>query len=219
MDDPYAARRRWMVDTTIAARGIRDTAVLEAMRSVPRHAFVAPSQAALAYEDEPLPIGEGQTISQPYVVALMAEALRLAPGNRVLEIGTGTGYSAAVVSRIAAEVYTVERHEALARTAQARLLELGYTNVHVLHGDGTLGWREHAPYDAVAVTAGGPKIPEALLWQLGEGGRLVIPVGPRHAQRLFRITRLSGGGHQEEDLGDVRFVPLVGRSGWSGEPE
>lgn len=216
--DPYAAKRRWMVDSSIEARGIRDPAVLDAMRSVPRHVFVPPEMEALAYEDAPLPIGEGQTISQPYVVALMTEALRLGPSDRVLEIGTGSGYAAAVASRIASEVYTIERHPALAREAQATLAELGYTNVHVVEGDGTLGWREDAPYEAIVVTAGGPRIPEALLWQLAEGGRLVIPIGPHEAQRLFRITHVPGSGFQKEDLGDVRFVPLIGQGGWGGSP-
>jgi protein-L-isoaspartate(D-aspartate) O-methyltransferase len=205
-----------MVRTQIARRGIRDAAVLEAMRSVPREAFVPPEMAEFAYEDHPLPIGEGQTISQPYIVALMTAALRLAPHDRVLEIGTGSGYAAAVLGRIAREVYTIERHGALADAAAARLRALEFTNVHVLHGDGTLGWREHAPYDAIVVAAGGPKVPEALLAQLAVGGRLVIPIGEDKAlQTLVRVTRQADGRFTQEDLGDVRFVPLIGAHGWA----
>jgi protein-L-isoaspartate(D-aspartate) O-methyltransferase len=218
MDDGYEAKRQWMVHAAIQSRGISDSLVLNAMRTVPRHEFVPPELAEFAYDDTPLPIGEGQTISQPYVVALMVEALRLKSNDRVLEIGTGSGYAAAIVSRIATEVYTVERHEALARLAQSRFAKLGYQNVHVLHGDGTLGWSEHAPYDAIVVTAGGPGLPEPLLWQLAKKGRLVIPVGAPDEQMLLRVTREPGGKLRRESLGGVRFVPLIGRAGWSANP-
>ena len=207
-----------MVRTQIAARGIRDPAVLEAMRSVPREAFVAAELAEFALQDAPLPIEAGQTISQPYIVAVMTAALELEPKDRVLEIGTGSGYAAAVLSRVAAEVYTVERHEELARLAERRCRELGYTNVHVLHGDGTLGWAAHAPYDGIVVAAGGPDVPPALLEQLAVGGRLVIPIGatPRE-QELVRVTRATADEYRRESLGAVRFVPLVGAAGWSDE--
>jgi protein-L-isoaspartate(D-aspartate) O-methyltransferase len=217
-----AELRRRMVRQQIAARGVTDRAVLAAMEEVPREAFVSAQHAKLAHEDQPLPIEAGQTISQPYIVALMAEALQLGPGARqrarVLEIGTGSGYAAAVLSRIAAEVYSVERIESLASTARERLAELGYDNVHVLHGDGTLGWPEHAPYDGIVVAAGGPEVPEALLSQLRAGGRLVIPVGATQSeQSLLRVTRTESGGIRREDLGGVRFVPLIGAQGF--EPE
>src|SRR4030095_4459227 len=176
MEERSEERRR-MIEQFIA-RGVRDERVLAAMRTVPREAFIAAELAEFAYEDAPLPIEAGQTISQPYIVAEMTAALELEPHHRVLEIGTGSGYAAAVLSRVAAEVYTVERHEALARAAERRLQTLGYTNVHVRHADGTLGWADHAPYDAIVVAAGGPDIPGPLLEQLAVGGRLVIPIGP-----------------------------------------
>jgi len=208
------ARRR-MVETQLARRGVRDPAVLAAMGMVPRETFVPAPLAADAYDDGPLPIGEGQTISQPYIVALMTEALRLASGDRVLEIGTGSGYAAAVLAEIAAEVYTIERLAPLAESARRRLAELGYATVHVRCGDGTLGWPEHAPYDAIVVTAGGPEVPKALLDQLAVGGRLVMPVGgsPR-AQHLVRVVRRATDDYGYEDLGDVAFVPLIGAEGW-----
>jgi protein-L-isoaspartate(D-aspartate) O-methyltransferase len=211
--------RAHMVRTQIAARGVRDRAVLEAMRSVPREAFLPPELEEFAYSDTPLPIERGQTISQPYIVALMAAAAELRPGDRVLEVGTGSGYAAAVLGRIAREVYTVERHEELARVAAQRLGELGFANVSVRHGDGTLGWPEHAPYDAIVVAAGGPKVPEALLDQLALGGRLVIPVGEgRQVQQLLRVIRQPDGTLRQEDLGGVRFVPLIGSQGWGAPP-
>ena len=214
-----ADARAQMVRTHIAARGVRDPAVLTAMRSVPREAFLPPELEEFAYTDAPLPIERGQTISQPYIVALMTAAAALRPGDRVLEVGTGSGYAAAILGRIAREVYTVERHEELARVAAERLARLGFANVSVLHGDGTLGWPEHAPYDAIIVAAGGPKVPEALLDQLAPGGRLVIPVGEgRSVQRLLRVTRGADGRFHEEELGDVRFVPLIGAQGWMAEP-
>jgi protein-L-isoaspartate(D-aspartate) O-methyltransferase len=203
-----------MVSTQIEARGITDPLVLQAMRDVPRERFVPASMVRSAYDDRLRPIGQGQTISQPYIVAAMTAAARLKPGARALEIGTGSGYGAAVLSRIAAEVYTVERVEALAETAQRRLAELGYANVHVREGDGTLGWPEHAPYDAILVTASGPRVPKALLHQLAVGGRLVMPVGPASAQRLTRVTRSEIHEYEYEDLEHVAFVPLLGAEGW-----
>jgi protein-L-isoaspartate(D-aspartate) O-methyltransferase len=215
MTDLRDARER-MVKTQIAARGIRDPAVLEALRTVPREAFLPSALAEFAYEDHPLPIAVGQTISQPFIVALMTAALELRPEDRVLEIGTGSGYAAAILGRIARDVYTIERHGELADAAAVRLRTLGFDNVHVLHGDGTLGWEEHAPYDAIVVTAGGPEIPAALLAQLAVGGRLVIPVGEEKTlQTLARVRRQADGSFRQEDLGDVRFVPLIGAQGWA----
>ncbi len=213
--DDFARARETMVQTQIAARGVRDPMVLDAMRTVPREAFVPERLRRFAYEDEPLSIGEGQTISQPYIVAVMTEAVELKPGDRALEIGTGSGYGAAVLSRIAAEVYTVERHPGLAESARRRLGEVGYHNVHVLVGDGTLGWPEHAPYDAIVVTAGGPKAPPALLDQLAVGGRLVMPIGSQSRfQRLVRVVRRGADYYDHEELEEVAFVPLIGAEGW-----
>jgi protein-L-isoaspartate(D-aspartate) O-methyltransferase len=213
----YRALRRAMVDRQIAQRGIRDPLVLEAMRSVPRELFLPPELHEFAYEDAPLPIAEDQTISQPYIVALMAEALLLRGEETVLEIGTGSGYAAAVLARIAKHVYTVERYGQLAVKAGETLVAAGFDNVHVLHGDGTLGWPEHAPFDAIVVAAGGPRVPETLKQQLRVGGRMVIPVGSRdrRTQELLRITRLTEDEFQTEELLDVRFVPLVGEEGWT----
>ena len=214
------AARDWMVDRHIAARGVTDENVLEAMRTVPREAFLPPDLARWAYADRPLPIGEGQTISQPYIVALMAEAAALRPGDRVLEVGTGSGYAAAVFSRAAAEVFTVERHASLAAEARARFATLGYDNIRVAVRDGTLGWPEHAPFDAIIVAAGGPgRIPPPLLDQLAPGGRLVIPRGDTlEGQELVRIRRDRDGRLLDpESLGPVRFVPLVGEAGWTPE--
>lgn len=211
-------QRQQMVKRQIEARGIEQSEVLEAMRSVPREAFIPEHLAEFAYEDTPLPIEEGQTISQPFIVAAMAEALQIGSHDRVLEIGTGSGYAAAVLGQIADEVYTIERHRALADEAARRLRELGYGNVHVLCGDGTLGWPEHAPFDAILVSAGGPELPPALLAQLLPGGRMVIPVGtdPRD-QRLLRVTKDASGTTHSEDLGGVRFVPLIGAGGFPEE--
>jgi protein-L-isoaspartate(D-aspartate) O-methyltransferase len=217
MVDFESARRR-MVDEQLAARGIRDPLVLAAMGTVPREKFVSARQAAFAYDDEPLPIGEGQTVSQPYIVARMTEVLGLTRTDRVLEIGTGSGYSAAVLAEIAAEVYTVERLPVLADRARRRLVGLGYATVHVLTGDGTLGWPEHAPYDAIAATAGGPRVPPALLEQLAIGGRMVIPVGSGlWGQRLVRVVRASAEDYRREELDPVAFVPLIGAQGWPEE--
>jgi protein-L-isoaspartate(D-aspartate) O-methyltransferase len=211
------ARRR-MVQHQLVARGISDPLVLAAMGKVPRERFVPARQAGLAYRDGPLPIGEGQTISQPYIVALMTQAARLTRSDRVLEIGTGSGYSAAVLAEIVAEVYTVERLAGLAEGARQRLAGLGHANVHVLVGDGTLGWPEHAPYDAIIATAGGPRPPQALLDQLAIGGRLVIPVGPdQYEQTLVRIVRAAADDYRREALEPVAFVPLIGAQGWPGD--
>ncbi len=215
--NPFAALRVEMVERNIAGRGVRDGLVLEAMRRVPRELFLPKHLREFAYEDSPLPIPGEQTISQPYIVAFMTEALMLRGGEKVLEIGTGSGYAAAVLSEIAADVYTVERLGRLADKAAALLAELGYDNVHVLHGDGTKGWPEHAPYDAIVVAAGGPQVPESLKEQLKIGGRLVIPVGAdRRAQELVRIVRVSKDEYLSEDIADVRFVPLIGEEGWAG---
>ena len=207
-----------MIERAIVARGVRSEQVLRAMRSVSREAFLPRQLREFAYEDSPLPIEEGQTISQPYIVAFMTEALALAGGEKVLEIGTGSGYAAAVLAEIAGEVYTVERIGQLAEKAASALADLGYSNVHVLHGDGTKGWPDHAPYDGIIVAAGGPKIPEFLKEQLKIGGRLVIPVGsdPR-VQELVRVTRISEDEYRREDLADVRFVPLIGHEGWAAD--
>jgi protein-L-isoaspartate(D-aspartate) O-methyltransferase len=213
----FASQRWRMVERQIAARGVRSELVLEAMRKVPREEFLPLHLREFAYEDTPLPIAEGQTISQPYIVALMAEALLLQGGERILDIGTGSGYAAAVLAEIAAEVYSVERIGQLAEKAAATLTTLGYDNVRVLHGDGTKGWSEYAPYDAIVVAAGGPKIPESLQLQLKVGGRLVIPIGTEvRAQELVRVTRVSKTEFRREDLADVRFVPLLGKEGWEG---
>jgi protein-L-isoaspartate(D-aspartate) O-methyltransferase len=207
-----------MVQHQLAARGISDPLVLAAMGKVPRERFVPARRAGLAYRDGPLPMGEGQTISQPYIVALMTQVARLTRTDRVLEIGTGSGYSAAVLAEIVAEVYTVERLAGLAEGARQRLAALGYPNVHVLVGDGTLGWPEHAPYDAIIATAGGPRPPRALLDQLAIGGRLVIPVGPdQYEQTLVRIVRAAADDYRREALEPVAFVPLIGTQGWPGD--
>ncbi len=214
----FAKRREAMVEHKIAGRGVRSSTVLEAMRTVPREAFLPEHLREFAYEDAPLPIAEGQTISQPYIVALMTEALGLKGGEDVLEIGTGSGYAAAILSRIAGNVYTVERIGQLAERAATALSDLGYRNVHVLHADGTRGWPDHAPYDAIIVAAGGPVVPESLKRQLKIGGRLVIPVGGgRQVQELVRVVRDSEHKYRTEDLAGVRFVPLIGAEGWTPE--
>jgi protein-L-isoaspartate(D-aspartate) O-methyltransferase len=220
MKDRKAQRLR-MVETQIAGRGVRDPLVLEAMRTVPRDEFVPPALQDDAYADEPLPIEEGQTISQPYIVAAMIEAARPQRADRALEIGTGSGYSAAVLATIVREVYTVERLAGLAESARHRLVRLGYANVQVRRANGTLGWPEHAPYDMIIVTAGGPRVPQPLLDQLAVGGRLVMPVGTwRIGQRLVRITCTGRPGDERyarEELEAVAFVPLIGAEGWPSE--
>ena len=213
--DEFATRRERMVEQQVARRGIHDARVLEAMRHVPREAFVDAAMRDYAYEDSPLPIDAGQTISQPYIVALMVEAAALGKGDRVLEIGAGSGYAAAVMSRIADEVYAIERQPALAAQAQMRFDRLGYHNIHLRLGDGTHGWPEAAPFDAILAAAGGPEVPDVLLQQLALGGRLVMPVGEATHQRLVKVVRT--GEHRFDTmppLGEVRFVPLIGAHGW-----
>jgi len=210
-----ASLRKSMVDRQIAARGVRDPHILAAMGIVPREAFVSADLRPFAYEDRPLPIAVGQTISQPYIVARMIAAAAIGPGDHVLEIGAGSGYAAAVMSRIAARVYAVERHGALAEGARERLARLGYGNVEIRTGDGTGGWPEAAPFDAILVAAGAPDIPRPLREQLRIGGRLVIPVGPAHRQSLVRVKRRSDTEYDEDDLGEVCFVPLIGALGWT----
>ncbi|HYS45642.1 MAG TPA: protein-L-isoaspartate(D-aspartate) O-methyltransferase, partial [Rhizomicrobium sp.] len=213
-----AKARNHMVEAQIARRGIRDPRVLDAMRAVPREAFIAAGFEEFAYEDSALPIAQGQTISQPYIVAAMLEAAELEDGDTVLEIGAGSGYAAALLSRIAAKVYAVERHAALTEAARERLRVLGYDNVELKTGDGSSGWPEVGPFDAIIVSAGGPRIPEALKSQLIIGGRLVIPVGALDEQRLIRLTRLGADDYEQDDLGAVRFVRLIGAGGWE-EPQ
>lgn len=211
----FAIKRERMVREQIAARGVRNPALLRAMQTVPREAFIPEDLAEFAYDDTPLPIEGGQTISQPYIVALMIERVEPRQGDRALEIGTGSGYAAAVLSRAVSEVYTVERHEELVNLARSRFADLSYGNIRVMHADGTLGWPEHAPYDVILVTAGGPHVPKPLLEQLAVGGRLIIPVGgTSRLQRLVRVTRSAEGRFDDEDLGEVQFVPLIGVEGW-----
>jgi protein-L-isoaspartate(D-aspartate) O-methyltransferase len=212
--DAAAAERRRMIDTQIRKRGISSPRVLEAMAAVPRHEFVPAKFRDCAYADKPLPIGEGQTISQPYMVAAMTEALELTGTERVLEIGTGSGYQAAVLSLLASQVISVESHTSLALAAQERLTNLGYENVHVHNGDGSAGFPDAAPYDAILVTAGAPGIPPVFTSQLREGGRLVIPVGSRDSQELVR-GRKESGQLKSRILFDCKFVLLLGRYGWS----
>jgi len=211
-DDELAACRRAMVRTQIAARGIADPALLAAFAEVPRHDFVAAALRDEAYDDGPLPIDDGQTISQPYIVALMLDSARLRPSDRMLEVGAGSGYASAVASRLVAHIDAVERHPGLAEAARERLARLGFANVDVHCGDGSAGWPAGAPFDAIVVAAAGPRVPEALRAQLAPGGRLVMPTGSG-VQRLVLVTRTETGFH-EQDLGGVMFVPLVGSEGW-----
>ena len=209
-----AAARAHMVDVHLVGRGIRDERVLAAMAEVPRERFVPSSARRHAYDDRPLPIGDGQTISQPYIVALMVQLLRLTPTDRLLEIGAGSGYAAAVAGRCCAEVIGVERLGALARRAATTLRDLGVGNVTIVEGDGTLGWPDGAPYDAVLVSAGAPDLPPSLLSELADGGRLVAPVGAHlGGQRLVRVRR-HDDRLTKEDFGGVSFVPLIGEEGW-----
>ncbi|RFB85824.1 protein-L-isoaspartate O-methyltransferase [Rhizobium leguminosarum bv. trifolii] len=207
--------RDHMVDHQLTRRGIHDRQVISAMRTVPREKFVDPGFEESAYEDAPLPIGEGQTISQPFIVALMIEKAGLTCGDIVLEVGTGSGYASAVISRIATRVYSIERHERLALLARERFAPLGYSNIDVRIGDGSLGWAEAAPFDAIIVSANAPEVPSALKEQLALGGRLIIPIGHGNTQRLKRVTRTGAAAFEEEDLGGVIFVPLIGQEAWS----
>ena len=215
--DSFVAQRRDMVESQLRARGIRDERVLTAMSRVPRHEFVSEEYREQAYEDHPIPIDEGQTLSQPYIVAIMLQALALDPANTVLEIGTGSGYQAALLSELTRQVYSVERHASLARSAESTLARLGYANATVVLGDGSSGLPESAPFDAIVVSAAAPHIPAPLFAQLREGGRMVIPVGPSHAQEL-QLVRKHAGGSIVSNLEGCRFVPLIGseayRSGW-----
>jgi protein-L-isoaspartate(D-aspartate) O-methyltransferase len=217
-DPDQVARCREMVEKQLRARGIKDPRVLAAMLAVPRHLFVPRGSVSQAYDNQPLPIGDGQTISQPYMVASMTEALELRGQERVLEIGVGSGYQAAVLSLLAREVHSVENRPALAEAATERLARLGYGNVHVHVGDGTLGWPAEAPFDAIVVTAAAPVVPPPLVEQLGEGGRLVLPCGSAEVQDLVRLRR-RGAEISREPFYQCRFVPLVGRYGWRGKDE
>src|SRR5215210_2668128 len=213
----FAELRGQMVERQIAGRGIRDAALLDALRSVPREEFVAPADRPQAYGDHPLPIGCGQTISQPYIVALMIEAAGIGPGDRLLEVGAGSGYAAAVMSRLAAQVIAVERQPELAAAARDRLARLGFANVRIVEGDGSRGWPADAPFDAILAAASGSHVPRPLVEQLAPGGRLVMPLGGQlWAQTLVKITRQADGRTSRESLGKVRFVPLIGEEAWSG---
>lgn len=215
MTPDFAALREAMVARQIAARGIRNELVLAAMREVPREAFVPDALAAFAYDDTPLPIEAGQTISQPYIVALMIDAAEIGPGAKVLEIGAGSGYAAAVVGRVAGEVIAIERHEELAAEATGRMRRLGYDNVRIVQGDGSGGLPDEAPFDAILAAASGSHVPETLKRQLAIGGALVMPVGaPGAVQILVKVIRTGVEDYASADLGAVRFVPLVGAEGW-----
>ena len=217
MDD-FKAKREALVRRQVERRGVCDPLVLDAMRAVPRELFVPSAYRDEAYDDTPLPIGSGQTISQPYIVAFMIEALGLSGGEKVLEIGSGSGYAAAVLAEIAGKVFTIERIAELAKTAAANLRSAHCDNVEVRHADGTEGWPEEAPFDAILVSAGAPEVPRPLVEQLKIGGRMVIPVGPdQRSQELVRVTRVSETGIEQETVADVRFVPLIGKAGWHDE--
>jgi protein-L-isoaspartate(D-aspartate) O-methyltransferase len=211
----FAAERELMVERQIEARGIKSARLLDAFRAVPREEFVPEKVRPLAYEDGPLPIEAQQTISQPYIVAAMIEAAEVSPGDRVLEVGAGSGYAAAVMSRIAGEVIAVERHRELVELARARMARLGYDNVRIVEGDGSEGLPGEAPFEAILCAASGSHVPEALTAQLSAGGILVMPVGePNAVQNLVKVAR-RGEEFVEQDLGPVRFVPLIGAQGWS----
>jgi protein-L-isoaspartate(D-aspartate) O-methyltransferase len=215
----FVTARNHMVEAQVACRGVHDCRVLAAMREVPREAFVDAGFEEFAYEDSPLPIAEGQTISQPFIVAAMAAAAGIEPGDRVLEVGSGSGYAAAVFSHLAAKVFAIERHAALTGQATERFRILGYRNILLMTGDGSKGWPQKAPFDAIIVSAGAPKLPETLKAQLKIGASLVAPVGgEKHVQRLQRVTRTGKSGFEEEDLGAVSFVPLIGAEGWDSHP-
>jgi protein-L-isoaspartate(D-aspartate) O-methyltransferase len=212
----FAELRERMVRRQIEARGIHDPTILDAFREVPREAFVSPDHASAAYDDHPLPIEAGQTISQPYIVALMIAAAEIGPDDRVLEVGAGSGYAAAIMSRIAREVIGIERQHDLVEIARERLRRLGYHNVKITEGDGTRGFPEEAPFDAILAAASGSHIPPPLVKQLAPGGRLVMPIGdPGWVQKLIKVTKQEDGLLQQSDLGEVRFVPLIGEEGWS----
>ena len=212
----FAAEREAMVVRQIEARGIRDPQILEAFRSVPREEFLSDEYRELAYGDHPLPISAGQTISQPYIVALTIRAAEISCGDKVLEVGAGSGYAAAVIACIAGRVIAIERQAELARQASGRLRRLGYDNVDIVEGDGTLGCPSQAPFDAIVAAASGSHVPDAWVDQLADGGRIVMPVGePDHVQKLVKVTKGPAGKLITEELGAVRFVPLIGEEGWS----
>lgn len=213
-EDQEALLRREMVENQLERRGITDRYTLDAMMHVPRHHFVPSSMQVHAYVDSPLVIGKGQTISQPYIVALMTQSAECDPSSKVLDIGTGSGYAAAVFAHFCHEVYSIERIPQLAEEAKERFQTLNYDNIHVKIGDGTLGWEEHAPYDAIVVTAGAPVLPQSLVGQLKDGGKLIIPVGDSTFQKLVRYRKQEDGTLSEEVLEYVRFVPLIGEEGW-----
>jgi len=214
MEEEYFEKlRKKMVEHQITARGVSDQRVLEAMLRVPRHLFIPESMQDRAYDDSPLPIGDGQTISQPYMVAWMTELLAVGEEDKVLEIGTGSGYQAAILCELAKEVFSVEKYASLARKAEGRLRSLGYENITIRVGDGTLGWPEEAPFDGIMVTAGAPSIPQPLTEQLADGGKLVIPVGPSGMQMLTVVQR-EGKELRTREEGTCVFVPLVGKFGW-----
>lgn len=213
---PFTEIRKEMVDTQLTSRDIVDRRVLDVFGKVPRHMFVKESLWQDAYGDFPLPIGSGQTISQPYMVALMTQCLELKGPEKVLEIGTGSGYQSAVLAELSSEVYSVERYEELARQAENILDQLGYTNVHIKTGDGTLGWEEFSPFDGIIVTAGAPEVPKTLKGQLADGGRLVIPVGETYSQ-VLKVVKRVGREYVERQICGCMFVPLVGRYGWPGK--
>jgi len=214
--DRYRKQRVRMVETQIKARGITDARVLKALELVPRHLFVDEGLMDRAYNDNPLPIGEKQTISQPYIVALMTQALELTGKERVLEIGTGSGYQAAILAKLADRVFSIERIAALASQARKILDQLHYYNIAIRVGDGSYGWKEEAPFDAIITTAAAPGVPKHLIEQLVVGGSLIVPVGGRDVQTLYKLTRLSENINdlKKEDLGGCRFVSLIGESGW-----
>src|SRR4051812_22901279 len=214
----FAAQREAMIERQLERRGIADRRVLDAFRAVPRELFVPEAVRDFAYEDGPLPIEAEQTISQPFIVAQMIAAAGVSPGAKVLEIGAGSGYAAALIGRIAGQVIAVERHAELAALARRRLAALGYANVRIVHADGSAGLPDEAPFEAILVAASGSHVPEALRAQLAVGGSLVMPLGgPDAVQTLIKVTRMSDTDYKEEDLGPVRFVPLIGREGWRDE--
>jgi protein-L-isoaspartate(D-aspartate) O-methyltransferase len=211
----FAAEREAMIDRQLKRRGITDTAILDAFLAVSREAFVSPQYAHRAYGDHPLPIEAGQTISQPYIVALMIQAAGIEQGDKVLEVGAGSGYAAAVISRIAGTVVAVERQHELVELARSRLERLGYGNVEVVEGDGTKGWPDAAPFDAILAAASGSHVPDPLIEQLAPGGSIVMPLGsPGWAQQLIKVTKRPDGSLEHQDLGAVQFVPLIGEEGW-----
>ena len=211
----FASEREDMVERQLRRRGITEPDILDAFRAVPREAFVGQDVAQHAYGDYPLPIGAGQTISQPYIVALMIQAAAIGAGDKVLEVGAGSGYAAAVISRIADKVIGIERHHELVETARERLRRLGYANVEIVEGDGTKGCLDHAPFDAILAAASGSHVPRPLVEQLAPGGRIVMPVGePGWVQELIKVTKQDDGILKQENLGGVRFVPLIGEEGW-----